>query len=141
METFDLVFRPIDLHQHREIFLAFIRDTHLCSFGSMDGFSDDIHGEELLVERIRKRLIDEPLSCLHVWKNEQIVGQLHLGQFVDPDVGYINLLYVVPECRGMGIASLIEDYASAFLQGQGFQSARLSVADRSFVHNMAKVFG
>ncbi len=168
METLDLVFRPIDLDQHRELFLAFIRDTHLCSFGSMDSFADDIHGEELLIERIRKRLTDEPQSCLHIWKNEQIVGQLHLGHLVDPDfvdsnVGYINLLYVIPEWRGSGIASLIKDYASAFLQRQGFKSARLSVtaqnhrairfylkkgwkdlgprADRPFVHNMEKVFG
>lgn len=109
-----------------------------------------------------KRLIDEPQSYLHVWKNEQIVGQLHLGKFVEPDVGYINLLCVIPEWRGSGIASLIEDYASASLQKQGFKSARLSVtaqnnrairfylkkrwkdlgprADRPFVQNMDKVF-
>ena len=34
----DLQFVPIDLDQHLEIFLDFIRDTHLCSFGSMKGF-------------------------------------------------------------------------------------------------------
>jgi ribosomal protein S18 acetylase RimI-like enzyme len=163
MDSCDLVFRPIDLDQHRELFLTFIRDTHLCSFGSMDSFPDDIHGEELLIERIQKKLTDKPQSCLHIWQNEQIVGQLHLGQLVDPDVGYINLLYVIPEWRGGGIASLIEDYASAYLQGQGFESARLSVtaqnhrairfyskkgwkdlgprADRPIVHNMEKVFG
>ncbi len=140
-----------------------MRDTHFSSFGSLDDFADNAEGEEHLIARIRNKLIDRPGSCLHVWKNEQIVGQLQMGQFADPKIGYINLLYVVPEYRGAGIASLIEDYASAHLQEQGFQSARLSVtlqnhrairfylkkgwkdlgarADWPIAHNMEKVFG
>ena len=162
MDSFELVFKPIDLAKHRELFLNFMRDTHLCSFGSMDGFANDTDGQECLIERVRSKLDAKPNSCLHIWNDEQIVGQLHLGQFVDPSVGYINLLYVIPEWRGAGIASLIEDYASAALQEQGFHSARLSVtlqnrrairfylkkgwkdlgprADCLSVHNMEKVF-
>ncbi len=128
MDSFDLVFKPIELNQDRDLFLAFLRDTHMCSFGSLDGFANDAESEEYLIARIAKKLMDKPNSGLHVWKNEQIVGQLQMGQFVDPSIGYINLLYVVPEWRGIGIASVIEDYASAYFEGQGFQSARLSVA-------------
>ena len=136
MNNLALVFQPIDLDRHGDVFLTFVRDTHFCSFGTMDGFLDDNgQGEERFAERVRARLAEEPKSCLHVWKNGQIVGQLHLGRFIDPSIGYINLLYVAPEWRGAGIASLIEEYASAYFQSHGFRSARLSVA----AHNLRAI--
>ena len=163
MNILDLQFKPIDLKRHRDIVLAFIRDTHLYSFGSMEGFSDGTsQGEERFVERIRERLAAEPESCLHVWQAGQIIGQLHLGRFVDPAISYINLLYVRPECRGTGIAAAIEEYACESLQTRGFYSAFLSVTaqnhrairfyekqgwkdlgpreDRPGTHNMEKIF-
>ena len=159
----DLQFVPIDLDRHLEIFLDFIRDTHLCSFGSMEGFVDsEGRGEERFVERVRTRLAEEPESCLHVWQGAEIIGQLHLGRFVDPAIGYINMLYVSPKWRGAGVAGAIEEYACASLQAHGFQSAYLSVAaqnhrairfykkqgwadlgprlDKPSTHNMKKIF-
>ena len=159
----DLQFVPIDLDQHLEIFLNFIRDTHLCSFGSMEGFIDsEGRGEERFVERVRTRLAEEPESCLHVWQGAEIIGQLHLGRFVDPAIGYINMLYVSPKWRGTGVAGAIEKYACSSLQAHGFQSAYLSVAaqnhrairfykkqgwadlgprsDKPSTHNMKKIF-
>lgn len=164
MDRLVLVLRPIDLDRHVETCLAFKRDTHLCSFGSLDGFfDDDGRGEERFVERLRRKIVEEPQSCLHVWKAEQIVGQLHLGRFVDPSIGYINLLYVVPEWRGKGVAPRIEEYAAAYFRSRGFPAARLSVTaqnhraigfylkqgwndlgprdDRPGTHSMEKVFG
>ena len=163
MSILDLRFKPIDLKRHADTVRAFIRDTHLCSFGSMESFAGgDGRGEERFVERIRERLAIEPESCLHVWQTDQIIGQLHLGRFVDPAIGYINLLYVRPECRGTGIAAAIEEYACESLQAHGFQSAYLSVTaqnhrairfyekqgwrdlgpreDRPGTHNMEKIF-
>ena len=164
MSIHNLQFKPIDLDHQMKVFLDFIRDTHLCSFGSMEGFVDENgQGEERFVERVRVRLAEEPESCLHVWRGEEIVGQLHLGRFVDPAVGYINMFYVSPEWRGTGVALAIEEYACASLQAQGFQSAYLSVAaqnhrairfyqkqgwtdlgprqDKPGTHNMKKIFG
>lgn len=112
-----------------EVFLDFIRDTHLCSFGSMEGLvNENGQGEERFIQRVRTRLAEEPGSCLHVWRNEEIIGQLHLGRFVDPAIGYINMFYVSPAWRGTGVAAAMEDYACAYLEAQGFQSAYLSVA-------------
>ena len=160
----DLQFKPIDFEHHMAVFLDFIRDTHLCSFGSMEGFVDSNgRGEERFVERVRTRLIEEPGSCLHVWQGQEIIGQLHLGRFVDPAIGYVNMLYVSPKWRGTGVASAIEEYACASLRAHGFQSAYLSVAaqnhrairfykkqgwadlgprpDKPGTHNMKKTFG
>lgn len=129
MSVSELQFEPIDLDRHVDVFLAFIRDTHLCSFGSMEGFRDgNGRSEERFIERVRTRLAEEPGSCLHVWRNGGIVGQLHLGRFVDPTIGYINMFYVSPGWRGTGVASAMEDYACSYLQARGFQSAYLSVA-------------
>ena len=129
MSISDLQYKPIDLDRHTEVFLDFICDTHLCSFGTMEGFRDENgQGAERFIERVRARLAEEPGSCLHVWRNGEIVGQLHLGRFVDPAIGYINLFYVSPAWRSTGVASAMENYACAYLQAQGFQSACLSVA-------------
>ena len=164
MSVSELQFKPIDLDRHRDVFLDFIRDTHLCSFGSMESFVDENgQGEERFVERVRARLAEEPESCLHVWRNGEIVGQLHLGRFVDPAIGYINMFYVSPKWRGTGVAGAMEEQACAYLQAQGFQSAYLSVAtqnrrairfyekqgwtdlgprqDKPGTHNMKKTFG
>ena len=129
MDILDLQYKPIDLDRHTEVFLNFLRDTHLCSFGSMEGFADENgSGEERFTQRVRTRLAEEPESCLHVWRSGEIIGQLHLGRFVDPAIGYINMFYVSPGWRGTGVAAAMEDYACASLQAQGFQSAYLSVA-------------
>ena len=159
----EILFKPVDLERHTDIVYAFLYDTHLCSYGTMDGFVDaNGQGAERFVERIRKRLAEEPESCLHVWHADQIVGQLHLGRFVDPTIGYINLLYVKPEERGTGVASAIERYACAHFQKHGFHSAYLSVTaqnhrairfykkqgwtdlgprqDKPETHNMQKIF-
>ena len=112
-----------------EVFLAFIRDTHLCSFGSMEGFVDENgQGEERFIQRVRTQLAEEPGSCLHVRRSGEIDGQLHLGRFVDPAIGYINMFYVSPGWRGTGVAAANEEYASAYLQARGLHSAYLSVA-------------
>ena len=132
MSDVNLEFRPIDLDKHADLCLRFIEETHLCSFGSMDGFyEEDGKGAERFIQRIRAKLSEDPQGCLHVWKDGVIVGQLHLGRFIDPAIGYVNFLYVIPECRGSGVATAIESYAADYFRRRGFRAARLSVTAKN----------
>lgn len=163
MSRLDLHFKPIDLQQHADLCLKFIEDTHLCSFGSMEGFeAEGEQGPQRFIDRIAAKLSADPESCLHVWKGDTVVGQLNFGTFVGPSIGYISHFYVTPEWRGTGVASKMESYAGRHLRRRGFRSARLSVTatnvrairfyqkhgwrdlgpreDRPLAHNMEKTY-
>ncbi len=123
-----LAFKPIDLEHHAYICIQFAEDTEICSFGSVDGFrEEDGKGAERFIERIRAKLAHDPLSCIHVWRDDNIVGQIHLEQFIDSSIGYINFFYIAPAWRGKGVATRLDDYATAHFKQRGFKSARLSV--------------
>ncbi len=124
----DLEFLPVDVDRHAALCIQFAEDTEICRFGS----AMQLHGEdgdwaERYVQRMRDKLSADPESCLHVWRGGEIVGQMNLGRFVDPSVGYINVFYVAPACRGEGVADGMEQYATDWFKRRGFASARLSV--------------
>lgn len=124
-----LDFKPIDLARHANTCIQFAEETELCSFGSVVGFREaDGQGAQRFIERIQVKLDNDSQSCLHVWHNGDIIGQLHLGQFLDEAIGYIHLFYVAPEWRGKGIAPQLDAYAMTHFQKRGFPLARLSVA-------------
>ncbi len=111
---------------------------------------------------MRDKLSVDPGCCLHVWCGDEIVGQINLGRFIDPSVGYISVFYVAPVWRGSGVADAMEEFAAVWFKGRHFRSARLSVsptnvravrfyirrgwrdlgprADKPELHNMEKVF-
>jgi len=127
MSSLNLQFKPIDLQQHAALCLQFMEDTHLCSFGSTDGFEEDGQGLQRLTERISAKLAQDPESCLHVWQDDIIVGQLNFGTFIDPAIGYISHFYVTPQWRGRGVGGEMDAYASRHFQLRGFRAARLSM--------------
>ena len=57
-----------------------------------------------------------------------VVGQLNLGRFFEEPMGYIHMLYLASDYRGLGWAPLLDDYARQHFVARGFDAARLSVA-------------
>jgi len=158
----NLQFKSIDVEQHSAWCIQFAEDTELCSFGAVDGFrEEDLRGRERFIERIKLKLSQDTASCVHVWKDGDIIGQIHLGQFSEPTVGYLNFFYVVPAWRGRGVAKIMETYVTTWLEQRDFKSALLSVTmfnerafrfykrcgwedlgpreDRPNIHNMRKI--
>lgn len=127
MSGLNLQFKPINVQRHADLCFKFMEDTHLCSFGTRDGFDEDGQEAERFTERIRAKLAQDPESCLHVWQDDVIVGQLNFGTFVDPAIGYISHFYVTPPWRGTGVAAEMDAYAGRHLRCRGFRLARLSV--------------
>lgn len=124
----DLEFLPIDLDRHADLCIAFAEDLDRCSFGSAEQFhGEDGKGVDRYIQRLRAKLAADPEGCLHVWLDGAVVGQVNLGCFIDPSIGYIGVFYVIPEWRGKGIADAMEQYAMAWFQRHGFASARLSM--------------
>ena len=121
-----LRFQPVNLEAHSSICLAFERDMNRISSGATASADDEQRGA-LFLEKIAFKLADDAQSCLHVWHENTIVGQLHLGRFFEEPVGYIHFLYLAPEFRGLGWAPQFDDYACQHFVERNFLSARLSV--------------
>lgn len=159
----ELEFRPVDLLRHTGLCISFAEDMDMCSFGTASQFhGTDSLGAARYIERMQAKLDADPEICLHVWYNDEVVGQLNLGHFINPSVGYIHVFYVVLHWRGQGIADRMEAYAGEWFRQRQFTSARLSVspqniramrfysrrgwqdlgprADKPEMHNMEKAF-
>jgi ribosomal protein S18 acetylase RimI-like enzyme len=70
-----------------------------------------------------------PNSCVHVWKEDQIIGQIEMMLWKrDSSVGYVNLFYLTPEFRGHGFGQQLDRHATHFFKHLGCQSAHLNVS-------------
>ena len=110
--------------------LRFREDPVVCSFGSAERLHEYAGKDgERHLQWLRDKLSENPLSCVHVWRDSRIIGQLEMGRWKeDRTVGYVNLYYLIPEFRGKGKATTLDQYVTLFFTGLGIARARLSVA-------------
>lgn len=127
MTTPTLQFKPINLQQHADLCRGFIADTHLCSYGTLDGFLEEGQTPQRFLDRIAEKLAEDPKSCLHVWLGDSIVGQINFGTFRNPAIGYLSFFYVAPEWRGASVAAEMDAFVTQRFQQRGYKTARLSV--------------
>ncbi|MBD2094662.1 GNAT family N-acetyltransferase [Trichocoleus sp. FACHB-591] len=129
MQIEHLEFKPIDLAKHADVCVAFREDSYVCSFGSAELFHGaDGKGAERYVNWLCEKMKRFPGGCIHVWSGSEIIGQMEMGRFrSDASLGYVNLYYVTARWRGTGVASLLDEYATAFFKRLSLHSARLSV--------------
>ena len=128
MKHKQLIFKPIDLHVHASVCVAFRRDSYICSFGE-DGFfneegPDGVH----YIEWLRLRTAKFPDGHVHAWLGDQIVGQLEMHILQEPRRGYVNLFYLIEEVRGTGVSGELQGYAMDFMRRHGVPIAQLSVS-------------
>lgn len=120
-----LNFHTIDLERHADLAVAFRRDSYICSFGADEAFG----AAEDYLEWLRKRIIAYPRGHVHAWCDGDIVGQLEMRTFPEHPVrGYINLFYLVPEARGLGLGDALHQYAYTFMRDRGARRAGLHVS-------------
>ncbi|MBF2028299.1 MAG: GNAT family N-acetyltransferase [Oscillatoriales cyanobacterium C42_A2020_001] len=125
-----LEFKPIDLERNHDLCVQFRADSFLCSFGSAARFyKEDGSGVEEYLQWLRHRMTEIPNSCVHVWQEEQIIGQVEMMRWKnDSSIGYVNLFYLIPEFRGQGFGQQLDQYAAHFFKHLGCHSARLNVS-------------
>ncbi|BAY35046.1 hypothetical protein NIES2107_69570 (plasmid) [Nostoc carneum NIES-2107] len=130
MQSSTLEFKPINLERDQDLCVHFRADSFICSFGSAARFyKEDGSGSEQYLRWLRQRMTEIPNSCVHVWKQEQIIGQIEMMRCRhDSSVGYVNLFYLTPEFRGQGFGQQLDQHAANFFQHLGCHSARLNVS-------------
>jgi len=127
-ETFN--FHRLELPQDAALAVQFSEDAFVCSFGSAERFWAEAGRDgRKWVTRLGEKLEQDPRSAVNAWLTESIVGQVVLGASdIQPDAGHVNLYYLVPSCRGRGLAPQLDAYAVGVLRDQGYQTATLNVS-------------
>jgi len=124
-----LRFEPIDLSRHADLCVRFRIDSYVCSLGSSEKFYEHNETVQGYIDWLRKRMQELPGSCVHLWKGDGIIGQLEMGRYrTIPEMGYVNLYYLVPEARGTGISHRLDDYVRQFYSALALKQARLNVS-------------
>ena len=119
-------FKEINLERDFELCVEARRDAYFCSFETYDGFAEFITGYR---ERIQERQAQPEWLYLHVWADDKVVGQLECRSFSDePDTGYVQLIYLFPEYRGIGIATELQAHIRHRLLSMGCKWVMLSVS-------------
>lgn len=120
-------FLPVDLTANFEKCLEFIRDAFVCSYGSLDKL-DELGGPAGYRSGLQRALATFPETTAHVWRGEELVGQVELSIRHDLAVGFVNLFYLIPAVRGSGIGRKLHEYSCDVFRQHGLLTARLSVA-------------
>ena len=120
---------PIDMSD-ADTCVAFHRRMYVTSFGSDEGLDEEMGtGNETYLGQLRDRIAQIPEGNVHLWHGKEIVGQLEMRLIEsEPHVGYVSLLFVVPEARGSGLGRRLHEHAAAVSRARAKKLMRLSVS-------------
>jgi ribosomal protein S18 acetylase RimI-like enzyme len=119
-------FIPIDVQRHQKYVIRFRRDSFVVSFGTDKGLGE----EQEYLNWLKQQSAKHPDGFVLVLENDEPIGQLELTvkQYEGKDIGYVNLYYLIPEKRGMGIGSKLHDYALNFFKANNLKEYHLRVS-------------
>lgn len=122
----DIGFLPIDIKKHFNLCVDFRRDAFFCSFNTYDGYEESVKDYK---EKMIRRETEKGWYYFHIWKGNEIIGQLEFRSFSGlPNTGYVHLIYILPSYRGSGIADIAENYIAKHLKSKRCKQAILSVS-------------
>ncbi len=120
----DIIFKHVDWLSHRDVCMAFRKDAYAISFGNVDNYNEDETLEWF--EYLLESNID---GFLHVWRGDEIIGQVEFKTYLKDDEGnvysYINLFYLIPKERYQGIGQILHDYVLEQCRESGSSEALL----------------
>ncbi|MGN7943272.1 GNAT family N-acetyltransferase [Virgibacillus sp. 6R] len=119
-------FIQINISKHKEYVIPFRRDSFIVSFGSDKDFGD----ENKYLDWLQKQIKKNPKGFVLVVDNEEPIGQLELTikEYKGKEIGYVHLYYLIPEKRGMGLGSLLHEYAIEFFKNNKVSEYHLRVS-------------
>jgi len=127
-----LNFKPIQAC-HLPLAYSFLRDALGISFGEDSSKWPNNLGnlmENNYVEIIEKKLARDPLAVIHVWLNDEIIGQIESSVKKDnPECGYVSLYYLIPTKRASGLGAQLDDFVTRRFANLGCGKIELTVEE------------
>ena len=122
-------FTRIEIASQFAICVSFRRLSFLPSFGSLEGFSQEMGlGGDLYRQRLERHVSQVPDGNLHLIVDGEIVGQCEAKTVAVVEVGYISLLCLVPAMRGKGYGRLMHERLAEAFGRLGKRRLHLSVS-------------
>lgn len=123
-------FIMIDIDKHRDYIVPFRRDSFIVSFGT----DKDFGSKEDYLNWIKVQSTKYPNGFVIVEENDTVIGQLELTirEYNENQIGYINLYYLIPEKRGMGLGKKLHEYAMNFFKANGVSEYHLRVSPTNY---------
>jgi RimJ/RimL family protein N-acetyltransferase len=120
---------PIDLSRHARTCIDFRRDSFHASFGTHEGCDAEMGADgAIYLDKLARRMAQVPEGNSHVWHGERIIGQTEMRLADEPNMGYVNLFYLLPEWRRHGLGWRLHQHALDVFRDRGMRAVRLSVS-------------
>ncbi len=128
-----LVFRPMAFPRDAVLSVRFSEDAFICSFGTAKRFWAEAGRDgRKWIARLGEKVEQDERIAVNAWLDGKVVGQVVLGASeTQSDAGHVNLYYLVPGCRGRGLAPQLDAYAVAVLRDRGYNIATLNVSPKN----------
>lgn len=125
-----IIFKPIQ-SQHLPLAYSILRDALRISFGEDSSKWPNNLGnlfETNYIEIIKRKLNQDSSAVVHVWLNNEIIGQIESSvKKDDPNCGYVSLYYLTPQKRGQGLGSQLDDFVTERFINFGCRRIELTV--------------
>ncbi|MBJ7537423.1 GNAT family N-acetyltransferase [Marinomonas transparens] len=119
-------FKRINVEDDFQTCVDFRRDSYFCSFDTYEGFEASIVGYQ---DNLFLKVGNPDYFYFHLWAQGKIIGQLEFRAFSElADTGYVNLIYLISEYRGSGLAAQLQQFIAEQLMEKGCKGALLSVS-------------
>ncbi|MEI8635139.1 GNAT family N-acetyltransferase [Vibrio sp. PP-XX7] len=123
-------FEPIELEANFTNCIQFREDAYCCSFGTSEGYIDTIgKNGEIYHSKLLSRLGSPEWGYFHLWCGDELIGQLEFKSHSEiSGYGYIPLIYLIPNYRGLGLSDMIHRFLIEQLKLMGCIGGVLSVS-------------
>lgn len=125
----NLRYEPLDPYEDTDLYSACYEDAWRAAHGNTLGFSP----EQYVLSAMDHHDRDERSVMAVLRGEDEFVGLVELDPEKGKTAGYgwISLLYIRPDCRGMGFGIQPLGYAIIYYQMQGRRSVRLNVSSEN----------
>lgn len=124
----DLYVRVVNLENDKDTLIRFRKDTEINNVGTSDNFDFNAY-----LNRVSERVNKLPIGQLVIEKDNIPVGQMGLGitNHEGIEIGYIDLLYLIPDYRGKGLGKVLIRYSDKFFRAMNISEYHLRVSSNN----------
>ncbi|WP_102275552.1 GNAT family N-acetyltransferase [Cytobacillus massiliigabonensis] len=129
-KRFNLNVRVVNFENDKNILIQFRKDTEIENTGTLDGFDFKAY-----LNRVRERVNKLPIGQLIIEKDNIPVGQMGFGitNYESIEIGYVDLLYLLPDYRGKGLGKELIRYADKFFSEINVSEYHLRVSSNNHI--------
>ena len=125
-----LKFKAINLCLHFDLAVQFRRDSFNVSNVSNELSNASAEAVKKYRQYLDQRVDNFPEGNVHVWENQYIIGQIESTplSYNQGKIGHINLFYLAPSYRGLGLGKQLDYYIKDIFRSIGIKDLQLIVS-------------